>query len=89
MKDSDRFVMNANESDIGINRFHPWQLRTVIDEAMTRWPGCTFSRAGNGIQNLCVYDYDGNYVGVISLRTPELIVLEVYDDDGTEDEGDT
>jgi hypothetical protein len=56
--------------------FDPDALITVISETRTQFPNCTVGRSGNGTGNLCVYDRDNYYVGVIELHDPpELYVF--------------
>jgi len=57
-------------------QFSPEKLILRLSEATMRWPNCTLSRSGNGIGDICIYDRDGEYVGVVELTDPpELIVI--------------
>jgi hypothetical protein len=50
--------------------FDPNALIGVLQQTMDKFPGCSVGRAGNGIGNLCVYNREGEYVGVIDLHDP-------------------
>lgn len=60
--------------------FHLAPLIEILNRCLTQFPGCTVGRSGNDTGNLCVYDYDGEYVGVVQLHDPpELMVFEEED----------
>lgn len=79
------------ETKTGITDYHhldfdPALVVEALQTCMERVPGCTVGRSANGIGNLCVYDNEGAYVGVIELhRDPEVCLADRYDDDDDED----